>query len=137
MSTELIIACIGLAFVAGLMLWTVITVRQFERSYRHDGSFTGRRYDCRLQWAYAEGSTQCTLGADRSALYLFRSRNPWGVTKCDLRVPWTDLEWRPRKILFTNVMWFYVRSKRMHFHVPRDIGESLLADAGRGPRGAH
>lgn len=133
MNTDLIIACIGLAFGAGLILWIVTTARQFQRSYRHDGRFAGRRYDCRLQWSYAEGTTRCSLGADQSALYLFGPSTTWsGALKHDLRIPWTDLEWRPRKILFLNEMRFYVPSKRMHFHVPRDIGESLLADAGRG-----
>lgn len=137
-----------LAFVAAvaLVVWNFVRFQRVQREYRFDGEFSGNRYECALGTTDSEGPLKCSIGATPSSLYLMatpgaerqRSMLSWRhsrdfhtVYKCDLQIPLYDLEWREGKMFFKDVIWFENNAKRFYVYVPKEIGEKLLADAGR------
>jgi hypothetical protein len=140
MTPILVIAVAALA--VALVLWNAGVISRFKTDYRFDGAFDGRRYDCVLRFANLDHGLRCFLGADSSALYLFiaseRERSWWSypreastIFKTDLRIPWTDLAWREKKILLTDCVWFEIATKKIYFYVASDVGDKLLIDAQR------
>jgi hypothetical protein len=142
MTLVLVIAVCVMA--AALMFWNIGVLRRFQSDYRYIGEFHGQRYECVLRFANMESGIWCFLGADASALYLLTASNrkrPWwsssytGVSnkifKTDLRIPWTDLGWKEKRILLKDCVWFEIPAKKIYFTVPRDVGDQLLVDAGR------
>ncbi len=142
MTPVIIIAVCVLA--AALMYWNVGVMRRFKSDYRYEGGFQGQRYECVLRLANMEYGMWCFLGADASALYLLtaskRKRRWWScsytgvsnqIFKTDLRIPWTDVDWKEKRILFKDYIWFEIPEKKIYFTVHRDVGDKLLVDAGR------
>ena len=76
-----------------------------------------------------------------SALYLltppkrkiswWSNRGARGFLRMNLRIPWSDLDWREKTIMFKDCIWFEIPAKKIYFYVPRDVGDKLLVDAGR------
>ena len=143
--TNLIVA-VGCVLAVSLVLWNIARVRRFQRDYQYDGEIPCVRYECDLRDSAAESPMRCLIGATESALYLAspedQRRRKWWQSwgdyrafhryyKANLRIPWTDLEFRATTVLFKEVIWFENRSKRFYIYVPRAIGEKVLADAGR------
>jgi hypothetical protein len=139
-------AGILLALAAALMIWNAKKIRAYQQDYRFEGGFTGKHYDCMLGSANSEATLRCRVGADPSHLYLmarpedpprpqiFSWRNQFYFRAdypTDLAIPWNDLECRPGRLFFKEVIWFRNDEKRFYVYVPREIGESLLTDAGR------
>jgi hypothetical protein len=123
-----------------LYVWNIRRVTGFERDYKYNGIFSGKRYECRVGGFNGNRKTLCFLGADANGLYLLpHPKQPlslWrrrdGVFKIALFIPWTDLGYRSAKVLFKDSVWFDLAARKVYFYVPRDIGEKLLNDAGRG-----
>jgi hypothetical protein len=139
MTTVLVIAVFVIA--VALVLWNAGVVRRFQSDYRYDGEFQGQRYECSLQFANSEHGIRCSLGADGSALYLlavpkrtvswWKNRAAHSFFRANLRIPWSDVEWREKRIMLKDSIWFEIAAKRIYFYVPRDVGDKLLVDAGR------
>jgi hypothetical protein len=53
------------------------------------------------------------------------------IFKTDLRIPWTDLGWKEKRILLKDCVWFEIPAKKIYFTVSKDVGDQLLVDAGR------
>jgi hypothetical protein len=115
---------------------------RFESDYHYDGQFSRQRYKCVLRFSNHETGTRCFTGADVSGLYLLIDptvRRAWwsfgvgieGVLQKNIRIPWSDLDFRTGRVLLRNCTWFDLPSKNIHFYVPVNIGEKLLADAER------
>ena len=133
----------GFGAAVALMVWNAGILRRFKRDYRYSGKFPGNPYECVLRFANLEDGIWCVMGADASALYILpasgkRSREMWskrGTSQktfgADLRIPWTDLEWQEKTILFKDCIWFEIPAKQIYFYVPKDIGDKLLVDAQR------
>jgi hypothetical protein len=129
-----------IAGVAYLYVWNIRRVSRFERDYKYEGIFSGKQYDCRVGGFSEDRGTLCFLGADASGLYLLPHPKPafslWRrrdvVFKKALFIPWTDLGYRSAKVLFKDSVWFELSARKVYFYVPRDVGEKLLNDAGRG-----
>jgi hypothetical protein len=132
------------AMAVALIFWNAGIMRRFKSDYRYDGEFHGNRYESVLRFANMESGIWCFLGADASALYLLTAserKRPWwtssyrGVSneifRTDLRIPWTDLAWQERTILFKECIWFEIPAKTIYFSVPKDAGDKLLVDAER------
>jgi len=126
------------------MLWNAGVMRRFQSDYRYEAGFQGKRYECVLRFANLESGIWCLLAADASALYLLtasdRKRSRWRsssrvisneIFKTDLRIPWTDLDWREKRIFFKNCIWFEIPGKNISFYIGKDTGDELLVDAGR------
>ncbi len=141
--TLVIVIAVSLLAVL-LMFWNVGVMRQFQNDYRYVGEFPGKCYECVLRFANMESGIWCFLGADASALYLLTAsdrKRPWwtssytGVSneifKTDLRIPWTDLGWKEKRILLKDCVWFEIPAKKIYFTVSKDVGDQLLVDAGR------
>jgi hypothetical protein len=139
MTTVFVIAVSVMAIA--LVLWNVGIVWRFQNDYRYDGEFQGQRYECIVQFANSEYGTRCSLGADEWALYLLavpKRKVPWwknrtarSFFRANLRIPWSDLDWREKRIVLKNCIWFEIPPKRIYFYGPRDVGDKLLVDAGR------
>jgi hypothetical protein len=118
-----------------LTFWYARNWKGFQQDYRFDGEFQGPRYDCRVRFAHGEGAVQCLVGADRSALYLLAppkaKRSWWRYRGKNLKIPWTDLECRAGRTVLKDCLWFEIPPKKIHFYVPKEIGDQLLRDAGR------
>jgi hypothetical protein len=135
-----IIITVSITAVA-LISWNASAMYRFELDYRYDGGFEGRRHDCTLRFANLEAGIQCFIGADQSGLYLLthpaRKNSFWsfgnarGVFKRNLRIPWSDLGCRAGRMLLLDCIWFDIPSRKIHFYVPRNIGEELLRDSNR------
>lgn len=129
----IIVVIIGFA----LTFWNAVNWYDFDSSYRYDGEFLGKRYECSLRFANQERDALCFVGANGSGLYLLShpGRRAWwsyrGAFKKNFQIPWSDLNCRAGKIFFQDCMWFDVPSRRIHFYVPKEIGDKLLTDAGR------
>jgi hypothetical protein len=128
-----IVGVIGLA----LTFWNAANWYGFESTYRYSGEFQGNRYECSVRFANSERGSQCFIGANGSGLYLlshparkgwWRRYGPAGFNK-NLQIPWSDLKCRAGTSLFKECMWFEVPSRKIHFYVPKDIGDKLLIDA--------
>ena len=137
-----IIAIAVFVMAAALILWNAAAMRRLKTDYGYDGKFQGKRYECVLRFANLESGIWCFLGADASAFYLLTTparRWSWwddrGVAnqifKMDLRIPWSDLDWREKRILFKDCIWFDIPAKNVHFYLAKDVGDKLLADAER------
>jgi|HubBroStandDraft_2_1064218.scaffolds.fasta_scaffold49410_2 hypothetical protein len=121
-------------------VWNIRRVTGFERDYKYDGIFSGKRYECRMGGFSEDRATLCFLGADANGLYLLPHPKPafslWRrrdvVFKIALFIPWTDLGYRSGKVLFKECVWFDLEARKVYFYVPKDVGEKLLNDAGRG-----
>ena len=48
-----------------------------------------------------------------------------------LRIPWQDIEYRRSSLFLRPCIWFDIPSKKIHLYLAADIGERLLAEAGR------
>lgn len=122
-----------------LYVWNIRRVLGFERDYKYDGYFSGRRYECRVGGFSENRGTLCFMGADASGLYLFPHPRPafslWRyrdeVFKKSLFIPWTDLGCRFGRVLLKDCVWFDLSARRVYFYVTKDVGEKLLNDAGR------
>jgi len=134
-----------IAAVVGLYVWNIRRVLGFERDYKHDGNFAGKRYECTVG-GFSEGpGLTCFMGADGNGLYLLPHPKParslWSylgnsrrylVFKKSLFIPWTDLGYRSGRVLLKDCVWFDLSARRVYFYVAKDVGEKLLNDAGRG-----
>jgi hypothetical protein len=139
MTTGFVIAVSVMAIA--LVLWNAGVVRRFQSDYRYDGEFHGQRYECILTFANSEYGTRCSLGADESALYLlavpkrkvswWKNRAAHSFFRANLQIPWSDLDWREKRIVFKDCIWFEIPAKRIYFYVARDVGDKLLIEAGR------
>jgi hypothetical protein len=133
-----------IAAVICLYLWNIRRVLGFERGYKYDGNFAGNRYECRVG-GFDEGlGLLCFMGADAGGLYVLSHprarRSVWSylwnrryeVFRKSLFIPWTDLGYRAGRVLLKDCIWFDLPARRVYFYVPKDVGEKLLNDAGRG-----
>lgn len=136
----LVVIIVVWAIAIPLMIWNYRIVTRFENSYRYDSEFPGARYDCQLRFANTEFYELCSVGADQSALYLLPAANqhiPWlgsnreMIFKKKLRIPWTDLQYRFKRITFKECVWFEIPERKIYFYIPKDVGERALTDAGR------
>ncbi len=134
----LVVVIVGVLGLA-LTFWSGANWYLFQSGYRYNSEFLGKRYECSLMFVSAENSNLCFVGADGAGLYLLShpdGKGWWwryGVVgfKKNLQIPWSDLECRPRTVLFKECMWFEIPSRKIYFYIPREIGEKLLIDAGR------
>jgi len=127
--------------IIGLILtfWNALNWYEFQRSYRLQDEFPGKRYECSVRFANSEVGAQCFVGANTSSLYLLShpNRKGWwwqsgGVGfKKNLQIPWTDLDCRSGTMLFKGYTWFEIPSRKIHFYLPKEIGDKLLTDAER------
>jgi len=130
---------IGGIGIAALMFWNAVNWYGFESEYRYDSDFQGARYDCRIRFANLECSSPCFVGADESSLYLLAHPNSKGWWsnraavgfKKNLQIPWSDLSYRAGTGVYKGSIWFDLRTRKIHFYLPKDIGERLLTDARR------
>ena len=128
-----------LAAAALLMFWNFSNQRRFERDYAFHGSFQGARYECLVGGFNSEDRVLCMAGADRSGIYFlphpkpprrfWNSRRP--VFKKSLLIPWVDLTYSSKKVLFKDCIWFDLSPRKIWLYVPKEIGEKLLTDAHR------
>jgi hypothetical protein len=135
-----IIVMVSIIAVA-LICRNASVMHRFELDYRYDGGFEGRRHECTLGFANLEAGIQCFIGANQSGLYLLthpvRKNSFWslgngrGIFKRNLRIPWSDLSCRAGRMFVQDCIWFDVPSRKIHFYVPRNIGEKLLRDSNR------
>jgi hypothetical protein len=130
---------IVIALVVLLVGWNFLRLHGFDKDYRFAGSFQGNRYECNVGGFSEERDTLCFMGADTTGLYLLPHPKPirwfWGyrgVFKNSLFIPWTDLGYRSGKALLKECVWFEIASRKIYFCVPKEVGEKLLNDAGRG-----
>jgi hypothetical protein len=132
-----------LAFVTIVALWVFLasSVRRFECGYQFDGEFQGNLYECVITGFYSETSDLCWIGANRSHLLLLshpKGAGSWlgfpiqhqGLDK-NLSISWREISFRPRKLFFSNSVWFELQTSKTGFSVPREVAEKVLADAGR------
>jgi hypothetical protein len=129
------------AAAIGLTVWSASKVRRFENAYRHEGGFGGTLYETPVGLPNSEAKIQCLAGADQSALYLLKGpprrssilqlfqHRP--TFRYSLKIPWQDIEYRRSSLFLRPVIWFDIPAKKIQFYVAADIGERLLADAGR------
>jgi hypothetical protein len=133
-------------FAVLLVIWNAVRIRGYQRDYQYEGGFPGEPYPSELRTPDTEWPMKCLIGATDTALYLMadpqdhNKRLWWGwgkyasfrqFYKNDLRIPWTDLEFRAGKMFFQDVIWFENRQKKFYVFVPRAVGEKVLTDAGR------
>jgi hypothetical protein len=130
---------IFIAAAVFLIVWNIRRVYGFESDYKYTGSFAGKRYECAVGGLSEERDALCFMGADESGLYLLPhpKKLRWfsgyrGVFKKSLFIPWTDVAYRPGKALLKECLWFDLSARRVYFYIPKDVGEKLLNDAGRG-----
>lgn len=141
--TPVIVIAVSVMTVA-LIWWNAGIIRRFNSDYRYDGEFHGNRHECAVRFANSESGIWCFLGADTSALYLLTAserKRPWWtwsdrgtaheIFRTDLRIPWSDLDWREKRILLKDCIWFEIPARKICFYVSRDVGDKLLVDAGR------
>lgn len=138
--TPLIVILVS-AMAVALVLWNAGIVRRFNNDYRYAAEFQGQSNECIVRFANSEYGTRCLLGADASALYLlavpkrkvswWKNRAAHSFFRANLRIPWSDLDWREKTIMFKDCIWFEIPAKKIYFYVPRDVGDKLLVDAGR------
>jgi hypothetical protein len=141
--TPVIVTAIFVMTVA-LVWWNAGILRRFKNDYRYDGEFHGNRYECVVRFANSESGIWCFLGADTAALYLLsdsaRKRSWWTwnyrstareFLGTDLRIPWSDLDWREKGIFIKDCIWFEIPAGKIYFYVSREVGDKLLVDAGR------
>src|ERR1700733_6585481 len=142
MTPAIVIAVFVMTVV--LIWWNAGILRRFKSDYRYEGEFHGNRYECVVRFANSESGIWCSLGADTSALYLLtpseRERSWWTwsyrgsareIFRTNLRIPWSDLDWREKRILFKDCIWFEIPARKVCFYASRDVGDKLLVDAGR------
>lgn len=125
----------------GVVLSTAGRLRRCEAEYSADDSFGGRRHMARIRLANIEAPIICLMGADEDALYVLKDRrvkNTWWRRSNystslhhNMRIPWSDLTYRADQILFKRRMWFAVTSKQMSFFMNFEMGQRLLAEAGK------
>jgi len=109
-------------------------------TYRYHGEFLGKRHECSVRFANSECGILCFVGANESGLYLLShpDRKGWwrygglGFKK-NLEIPWRDLDYRGGRVLLKECMWFHIPTRKIHFYVPREIGDKLLIDGAREP----
>jgi hypothetical protein len=138
--TTIFVIVVSVIAVA-LVLWNAGIVRRFQNDYRYDGDFQGQRYECIVQFANSDYGSRCSMGADAAALYLlavpkrkvswWKNRTAHSFFRANLRIPWSDLDWREKRIVLKDCIWFEIPAKRIYFYVARDVGDKLLIDAGR------
>ena len=138
MDVTLIVVIVGVLGLA-LTLWNGANWYLFQSGYRYNSEFLGKRYECSLKFVNAEHNNLCFVGGDGAALYLLAHPNGkgwwwrYGVVgyKKNLQIPWSDVECRPKTVLFKECMWFEIPARKIYFYIPREIGDKLLIDAGR------
>jgi hypothetical protein len=134
-----------IAAVVGLYVWNIRRMLGFERDYKFDGNFVGKRYECTVGGLSEGHGLLCFMGADAAGLYLFPHPKParslWSyfgnsrrylVFRKSLLIPWTDVGYRSGRVLLKDCIWFDLAARRVYFYVAKDVGEKLLNDAGRG-----
>ena len=128
-----------LAAAVLLMLWNIRNQRSFERDYSYDGSFAGQRYECIVGGLNSEHRMWCMAGADRSGIYFLPSpknqnlfwNSGLGVFKKSLLIPWQDIAYCSKRVLFKDCIWFDLSPRKVWIYVPRETGEKLLIDGHR------
>ena len=133
-----------IAAVVSLYVWNIRRLLGFERDYKYDGNFAGKRYECTVGGLSEGHGTLCFMGADAGGLYLLPHPKParslWSyllqyrryeVFRRTLLIPWTDLGYRSGRVLLKDCIWFDLSPRKVYFYVAKDIGEKLLNDAGR------
>ncbi|MFZ0818239.1 MAG: hypothetical protein WAM78_22115 [Candidatus Sulfotelmatobacter sp.] len=136
---------IVIAAVVCLLVWNIRRLFGFQRDYKFDGNFAGKRYECRIGGLGEAPGLLCLMGADANGLYLLPhaklTRSLWSylgngsrhqVFKKSLFIPWTDMGYRSGKVLLKECIWFDLPARKIYLYVAKDIGEKLLNDAGRG-----
>jgi hypothetical protein len=131
-------------FIAAAVLlvgWNFQRLRKFARDYNFSGYFHGNRYECRLGGLTEGCGTLCLIGADDYGVYVLPHPKPvrwlWSfpgrhqIFKQSLLIPWRDINCRTGRVLFKDCIWFDLAPRKIYVHVPKDIGEKLLSDAGR------
>jgi hypothetical protein len=130
-----------LVFVAAglLVLWNARNQNSFARDYAYQGSFAGTRYECIVGGLYSDDRVLCMAGADRAGIYflphpkrqrLFRNSG-YSIFKKSLLIPWQDMSYCSKKVLFKDCIWFDLSPRKIWIYVPREVGEKLLTDAHR------
>jgi len=136
----LVLILVVWAIAIPLMIWNARVMTRFEKVYRFDGEFPGNRHECILQFANTEFHYLCAAGANQSALYLLppaeHEISRWKsskekIYKKSLQIPWSDLQYRTKKILFQDYLWLEIPERKVYFYIPKDVGDRLLIDAGR------
>jgi len=135
---EMLLAIILVAAVL-LVLWSVRNQRSFEGDYLYQGSFQGNRYECIVGGLYSEDRMLCMTGADRSGIYFLPHPKPQrlfqnsgrAVFRKSLFIPWQDMTYCSKKVLFRDCLWFDLSPRKIWIYVPREIGEKLLTDGHR------
>jgi hypothetical protein len=134
----------AVVFASAVLLigWNFFRLTRFETDYRYVGSFSGNRYECVVGGLDLEHGTLCIVGADKEGVYLLSHPKPdrfyWGgggrhrIFKRNLMIPWSDFSYRSGKVLLRDCVWIEMPSRRIYLFVPKDVGEKLLRDAGRG-----
>jgi hypothetical protein len=139
------LVAIVIAVVISLLVWNIRRMLEFERDYKYDGNFGGKRYECTVGGLSESPGLLCFTGADANGLYLMPHARPgrtlWSylgngrrywVFRKSLFIPWTDLGYRSGRVLLKDCVWFDLSGRRVYFYVAKDVGEKLLNDAGRG-----
>ena len=129
------------AVAAALLLWNINRWRSFLGDYQYPGVFQGHQYECRVGGLDQESRVLCMIGADESGLYLLPhpKKIRWylgdsrgnKIFKKSLRIPWQDIACRYARVLFEDCIRFDLAPRKTYLYVPKDMGEKLLADAGR------
>ena len=128
-----------LAAAVLLMLWNVRNQLSFERDYSYHGSFAGQGYECVVGGLNSERRMWCIAGADRCGIYFLphpKKQNLFwnsgiGASKKSLRIPWQDVTYCCKRVLFKDCIWFDLSPRKVWIYVPREIGEKLLIDGYR------
>jgi hypothetical protein len=129
------------ALAFGLMFLIHGRMQRLQREFGFAGGFPGAGYESVVTFAHAESGYRCRAGADAEALYLIAPadrgrRGGFGgeatePLRSDLRIPWNQMETRPGNVFLKKILWFHLRARGLSFYMPSDVGERLLADAGR------
>jgi hypothetical protein len=134
-----------IAAVVGLLVWNIRRLLGFQRDYKYDGDFAGKRYECRIGGLGEGPGLLCFMGADANGLYLLPheklARSFWSYLgnrsrhegfRKSLFIPWADMGYRSGRVLLKDCVWFELPTRKIYLYVEKDIGEQLLNDAGRG-----
>jgi hypothetical protein len=121
--------------------WYRNDLRRLVRDYSCKEPFDGDLEHCIVRFPLDEAGTDCMLGADRNGLYMSssiearESNRKWSfryyVIKTPILIPWSSLRISDARFPLRGHLRFDVPSNKATFFVTRQVGQLLLAKAGR------